>query len=214
MNLRFNRTINLMIIFLILMTCIGATSAMSIDGAKFSTGGGLEDKTYATFYVGDENAYEDVIIQIYYSRDGSYLNNGNMVSKTVDSEGYFKVASADSYKYFPDFAEVYLYDTDKDMIDQVNYTLTPNSDIQTFGLGDFDEYISSSDSSTSSSSGGDTTTYNSGTSSSYVGNSNSGKFHAPGCSDVNKMKPSNKVYFSSRDEAISSGYSPCGHCHP
>ena len=40
------------------------------------------------------------------------------------------------------------------------------------------------------------------------------KFHTPGCGDVDKMDPSNKITFSSRDEAISSGYDPCGHCNP
>jgi methylphosphotriester-DNA--protein-cysteine methyltransferase len=28
------------------------------------------------------------------------------------------------------------------------------------------------------------------------------------------MSPSNKVYFSSRDEAIDRGYSPCQRCYP
>ena len=48
----------------------------------------------------------------------------------------------------------------------------------------------------------------------YCGNKNSGVFHEENCSSVSKMKEENKAYFSSRDEAISNGYTPCGRCKP
>lgn len=49
----------------------------------------------------------------------------------------------------------------------------------------------------------------------YILNVNSGKFHVPGCSAVGKMKESNKREFTgTRDEAIASGFSPCGLCNP
>lgn len=51
-------------------------------------------------------------------------------------------------------------------------------------------------------------------SSGYVGSVNSDKFHYPHCSYAGKIKDNNKVYFSSRDDAISSGYKPCSHCNP
>ena len=58
-------------------------------------------------------------------------------------------------------------------------------------------------SSSSSSSGG------------YVLNTNTKKFHLPGCSSVNKMKEKNKLYSNqSRDEIISQGYDPCKNCNP
>ncbi len=109
-----------------------ATSAMSILGGSFSTGGGLEDKTYASIYVGPEHSGENVKIQIFYSRDGSDLNNGNMVPKTVNSNGYIEVASADSYKYFPDFAEINLYDNSGNLLDTQTVSLNPESGTQTF----------------------------------------------------------------------------------
>lgn len=109
-----------------------STSAMSIQGGSFSTGGGLEDKTYASIYVGPEHAGENVKIQIFYSRDGSSLNNGNMVPKTVDSSGYIEVASAESYKYFPDFAEINLYDNSGNLLDTQSVSLNPESGTQTF----------------------------------------------------------------------------------
>lgn len=63
---------------------------------------------------------------------------------------------------------------------------------------------SSSDSSHSSSSG----------TGSYVGNANSGKFHIASCGSVSKMSEGNKVFFSSRDEAVNQGYVPCKRCNP
>ena len=47
---------------------------------------------------------------------------------------------------------------------------------------------------------------------SYIGNKNSKKFHRSNCSTLPKSE--NRVYFSSRDAAISAGYSPCKKCGP
>ncbi|MBQ4605126.1 MAG: hypothetical protein IJB15_00380 [Clostridia bacterium] len=50
---------------------------------------------------------------------------------------------------------------------------------------------------------------------SYILNTNTMKFHAPICKSVNKIKAENYAEFSgTRDEAIASGYSPCGNCKP
>ena len=46
----------------------------------------------------------------------------------------------------------------------------------------------------------------------YIGNVNSQKFHLPTCSNLPKEE--NRVYFTSRDEAVASGYEPCGSCKP
>ena len=46
----------------------------------------------------------------------------------------------------------------------------------------------------------------------YIGNKNTKKFHYPSCYSLPYEK--NRVYFDSRSEAINSGYSPCGNCHP
>ena len=48
----------------------------------------------------------------------------------------------------------------------------------------------------------------------YVGNRNTRKFHHDSCSSVAQMKPSNRVYIQTREEAINSGYVPCQRCHP
>lgn len=46
----------------------------------------------------------------------------------------------------------------------------------------------------------------------YIGNKNSKKFHLPDCYTLPAEK--NRVYFSSRQDAINDGYSPCGNCQP
>ena len=49
----------------------------------------------------------------------------------------------------------------------------------------------------------------------YIVNTNTGKFHYPGCASVKKMKESNKKYVTcARDELLSSGYAPCKNCNP
>ena len=49
----------------------------------------------------------------------------------------------------------------------------------------------------------------------YVGNSRSKIFHLPTCADVGNMNEENKVsMYTTRQDMISQGYHPCGHCHP
>jgi hypothetical protein len=53
------------------------------------------------------------------------------------------------------------------------------------------------------------------TSSNYVLNNNTMKFHYPSCRDVPKIAPENYATFDgTRDDALNRGYSPCGHCNP
>lgn len=49
----------------------------------------------------------------------------------------------------------------------------------------------------------------------YIANTNTGKFHYPYCSSVDRMKESNKLYFTgSRESLIEQGYVPCKRCDP
>ena len=48
----------------------------------------------------------------------------------------------------------------------------------------------------------------------YIGNKGTKKFHYADCASVKKMKSSNMVEISSRDEAISNNYVPCKNCKP
>ncbi len=49
----------------------------------------------------------------------------------------------------------------------------------------------------------------------YVINNNSGKFHYPSCSSVNRIKSHNREdYYGTRDELLAMGYESCGNCHP
>ena len=107
-------------------------SSISILGGSFSTGSADEDKTYARINVGTAHAGEDVIVQIYYSRDGNSLNNGNMVPATVHSDGYLEIASADAYKYYPDYATINIYDSNSKLLTTQSVSLSPSAGTQTF----------------------------------------------------------------------------------
>jgi hypothetical protein len=49
----------------------------------------------------------------------------------------------------------------------------------------------------------------------YILNTNTKKFHYPGCSSVSDMKEKNKKEYSgSREDLIAQGYEPCGRCNP
>lgn len=48
----------------------------------------------------------------------------------------------------------------------------------------------------------------------YVGNKNSKVFHYSDCGGVQTMSDSNKVTFSSREDAVKAGYTPCSTCKP
>lgn len=52
------------------------------------------------------------------------------------------------------------------------------------------------------------------TSTQLLGNANSKKFHYPDCPSGQKTKPSNQVWFASKQEALDAGYEPCGSCKP
>ena len=107
--------------------------SMKIKGGSFSTGSELADKTYASIFVGSEHSGEKVTIQIYYSRDGNTLNNGNMVPNHVDSSGYIHVRSADSYRYYPDHAKINLYDeSGNNLLDSKEVSLSAASGTQNF----------------------------------------------------------------------------------
>ena len=111
---------------------VSATKDMEILGGSFSTGSADADKTYARINVGTAHAGEDVIVQIFYSRDGNSLYNGNMVPATVHSEGYLEIASADAYKYYPDYATINVYDSNGNLLDTKSVSLSPTSGTQTF----------------------------------------------------------------------------------
>lgn len=48
----------------------------------------------------------------------------------------------------------------------------------------------------------------------YIGNKSSHVFHYAACSGVTNMKETNKVKFTSREDAIDAGYTPCSSCNP
>ena len=90
----------------------------------------------------------------------------------------------------------------------------PPSEFYPYDWANGNTPTSSHQTSSSSSDTGSSASHSSSDSGSYVGNANSGKFHVAGCGSVGKMSEKNKVFFSSRSEAINQGYVPCKRCNP
>ena len=109
-----------------------SSSSMSILSGTISTGSSLSDKTQCSVYVGSEYAGENVKISVLYSRDGSNLNQGKIVPKTVTSDGYVSVPSADAFKKYPDNAIITIYDSNGNTLDTETVNLSPSSGSQYF----------------------------------------------------------------------------------
>lgn len=90
----------------------------------------------------------------------------------------------------------------------------PPSEFYPYDWANSNTPTSTSHSSSSSSHPTSAQSTSSSDSASYVGNANSGKFHESYCSSVGKMSEGNKVFFSSRNDAINQGYTPCKICNP
>ena len=113
-------------------TTASAVNSWKIHSGSISTGSSLSDKTYCSVYVGTEHAGENCKISVLYSRDGSNLNQGNIVPKTVDSSGYVSVPSAYAFDYYPDTALVTIYDANGKELDHLTVNLAEQSGTQTF----------------------------------------------------------------------------------
>lgn len=46
----------------------------------------------------------------------------------------------------------------------------------------------------------------------YVGSKSGTKYHLPGCPGAKMINETNKIWFSSKEEAEKAGYSPAGNC--
>lgn len=107
-------------------------SQMSILSGSFYTGTSASDKTYCKVYVGSIYAGESVKISVLYSSGGNTLNQGNIVPKTVSSDGYVEVPTANALEDYPDDAIITLYDSNGNILDTHEVYMNPNSGTQTF----------------------------------------------------------------------------------
>ena len=61
----------------------------------------------------------------------------------------------------------------------------------------------------------DSTSAGTGSAASYILNTNSKKFHGPGCANAASISQGNRQDFTgSRQELLDQGYAPCGQCKP
>ena len=108
---------------------------------------------------------------------------------------------------------VYLYNVQPGI--EIDYATGDSWLADTSGSGS--NSSSTVNSGSGSSSNSSATVSNSGNSETgiYILNTNSKKFHDPGCGSVSDMSSSNKQkYTGSRSDLIKQGYEPCGNCKP
>lgn len=109
-----------------------STSGMEILSGTFSTGSSASDKTYCSVYVGEQYSGENVKISVLYSYGGSNLNQGNIVPKTVSSDGYISVPTANALDYYPDHAHITIYDSDGKVLDTQDVSMIDEAGSQSF----------------------------------------------------------------------------------
>ena len=185
--------------------------------------GKIEKDYYIEYYfnVVDSKALDyisgDIII---YDKEGIYLceDSFNTYNDGAHTYGYSLNVEKSIYKEIGS-VELILSTSDGNVLNYTTtYDIKKGEDIKDY-IDDVIEYTPKTTTS-SSSSNNDYDSYSSSSSSDYsvygdyVGNSNTHKFHESFCSWADNIKSGNRVSFSSRQDAIDSGYSPCGHCNP
>ena len=106
--------------------------SVSIGFCDFYTGSSSSDKSYCSANIGTQHYGETYQISVLYSREGSNLNDGSLVKKTVDDEGFLHVSSSNAFSYYPDKAIVTIYDMDNNVLDEETYYLDPVSGSQSY----------------------------------------------------------------------------------
>ena len=107
-------------------------NSVSIGFCDFYTGSSASDKSYCSANIGTEHYGEKYQISVLYSRDGSNLNDGNLVKKTVDDEGFLHVSSSIAFSKYPDKAIVTVYDMNDNVLDEKTYYLDAVSGSQSY----------------------------------------------------------------------------------
>ena len=109
-----------------------SSSGLKIIKGEISTEKKSDAKTLCRVYVGEEHAGENVKISVLYSKDGSNLNQGNIIPKTVDSKGYVSVPTLNALLKYPDKAKITIYDSDEKELDTKTVSLSSKSGSQSF----------------------------------------------------------------------------------
>ena len=109
-----------------------SSNSVSIQFSDFYTGSSASDKTYCSANIGAQHYGETYQISVLYSREGSNLNDGSLVKKTVDNEGFLHVSSSNAFSYYPDKAIVTIYDMNENVLDEETYYLDPVSGQQSY----------------------------------------------------------------------------------
>ena len=191
-------------IFSLLIIFIIAIGAISIASAY--TGTGFSHNIPSSKY--SDMSVSDILNK--YSNTNCHVEESAVCTKVVDGDTIY-LDNGEKVRFVVDgknLNEMLL----KEGLAEIMYM--PPSEFYPYDWANGNTPTSSHQTSSSSSDTGSSASHSSSDSGSYIGNANSGKFHVAGCGSVGKMSEKNKVFFSSRSEAINQGYVPCKRCNP
>lgn len=189
----FKKKLLLFLIFILTIGSVVAYDNIMIDDF------GTDCKEYygsykytADYNLSGINSNDLKSVTYFYFDDGDVKNCTKMLYKSDD----VCEVSAECYyenKTDVDHVEIVIYDGDDILLNETkNFTMI---------IDETNNYNTESETESES------------PSMTYVCSCNSDKFHEPGCTYAKKIRSGNKVTFSSRENAINSGYNPCGVCH-
>jgi len=150
--------------------------------------------------------HKDSYGRYFYTEDDVKLTGWN----TIDGNTYYFDSDGSMYTGWLKTGSDYYY-LKSDGTRATNTTLTIDGKNYSFDSSG-KNYIPKT---TSTTSVNKATVSTSGKQNDYILNTNTKKFHKPGCRSVNQMKDKNKKYYTgTRDEVIDMGYDPCKNCNP
>ena len=146
----------------------------------------------------DENTQENI-----YFPDSSDLNRYTVISQNYPAGTQITFTGAGSYIDGDELKNIKLVVRETVQAQRNAIDLDSLTRQQTF--------VSTNGGQNFTSTQGGISTYSSG----YVLNTETKKFHYPGCGDISKMNEENKASSNqTRQQIMDAGYTPCGHCNP
>lgn len=199
-NKRFFSTLICIIMAMFFITPISADSyASTVNGAEQLTSLSKIANQYADGWHKDSNGV------YFYTEDDVKLTGWNK----IDGNTYYFDTDGSMYTGWLKIGTDYYY-LKSDGTRATNITLTIDGKNYSFDSSG-KNYVPK----TTQAKQTVTTSSNSSNQHDYVLNTNTHKFHKPGCKSVNQMKDKNKKYYTgTRDEVIGMGYDPCKNCNP
>lgn len=192
-------------------TIIGVVGGLLVVGGIGAATGVGNDENNSSAYI-SSSIVESSVTSVYSDDNSSALSSSEYISSSIEESSVTSVQSTDNSSVLnssatsqPEISDVENPNSSTDepissvsSIEPPQSTTQSEPELSNNSATHFNDYDNPAQQQTTS----------------YVLNTNTKKFHYPSCSEVKKIKSEHYSTASSRSDAISGGYSPCGRCHP